>query len=385
MTRGALQHPARGMLLAVALLARAGPAHAYCPSYTPAQTATGARCAIEPTPGRNPDLAMWRALFGSVARAPDAGTFGEGCGRPRPRVEVPARFPCIVLQVLAMQETGWRQFCVPDTPAGSVGAPERTIVTNDCGYGVGQITSGMRVGETPAFDRARVASDPAYNLATGTRFLRDKWRATACVGDQLPDVVEHWYSALWAYNGLSYANNPNNPNLKAGRGPWDPRNGGAYAYQERVFGWMEHPPSDSHWKAVAPAYPNRGEIGDARQPRALSEPSCASPTDCTASRPTHLSRGCDDVVATGADAGVDAPADPAVPAAPSPIDASTDAPSWPTISVEGRAEAGCSCRTAPAAGQAGSAATLLALAGALLRRRRTGERPRRPGARRRSA
>ena len=80
----------------------------------------------------------------------------------------------------------------------------------------------MHKGETPSFDRARVAADPTYNLATGTQILADKWRATACVGDAQPRVVEDWYTAAWAYNSLSFTNNPNNPNYPSGRGICDP-------------------------------------------------------------------------------------------------------------------------------------------------------------------
>ena len=121
-----------------------------------------------------------------------------------------------------MQESGWRQFCVPDTPADQVGGAARTIISFDCGYGVGQVTSGMHKGETPAFDRARVAGDATYNLATGTLILADKWRATNCVGDNQPRTVEDWYVATWAYNGLAFVNNPNNPNYSATRGVCDP-------------------------------------------------------------------------------------------------------------------------------------------------------------------
>ena len=104
------------------------------------------------------------------------------------------------------------QFCVPSTPSDEVGGASRTLISFDCGYGIGQVTSGMHTGENPGFDRAHVASDPTYNLATGTRILAVKWVATNCVGDNQPTVIEHWYAATWAYNGLAYVNNPSNPN-----------------------------------------------------------------------------------------------------------------------------------------------------------------------------
>lgn len=291
---------ARGIALAAVAvglaLAIASPARAYCPSYTPATTAGGQSCGVDPVEGKNPDVPAWKTIFAKVAGGkatwgtdgPDVKQMGDGCGKPKPTTQVDARFPCHVLEAIAMQESGWRQFCVPDTPSSQVGRPERTIVSFDCGYGVGQVTSGMHAGETPSFDRERVAGDPVYNLATGTLILRDKWAATSCVGDNDPDVVEDWYTAVWAYNGLAYVNNPNNPNLKAGRGPYDPANGGSYAYQERVLGWMEHPTGD-RWPVLAAAYPDRADVGNGASPPALPEPSCASPTSCDVKRPVHQS------------------------------------------------------------------------------------------------
>jgi hypothetical protein len=236
-----------------------------------------------------------------------------------------------VLKGIAMQESGWRQFCVPDAPSGSVGAPERTIVSFDCGYGIGQVTSGMHVGEKPTFDRARVASDPLYNMATGTRILRDKWAYTKCVGDNDPVTIEHWYSAIWAYNGLSYKNNPNNPNLTAGRGPWNPKNGGSYAYQERVLGWMEHPPTTAHWEKLAPAYPNRGDVGGASAPNELPEPSCASPKSCAATRPVHKDPCAGNLPGPNNPDGI-----------PQPIIPEADAGTSSGFTAE--ADGGCSCR-----------------------------------------
>jgi hypothetical protein len=372
---------------------------AYCPSYTPEETSGGQNCGVEPVAGANPSTAAWTAIFATVApgsaswgaSGPTIGTMGAGCGKPTPHHEVPAHFPCHVLQAITMQESGWRQFCVPDAPASSVGAPERTIVAFDCGYGVGQVTSGMHVGESPAFDRARVASDPTYNLATGTLILRDKWAATSCVGDNDPDVVEDWYAAIWAYNGLAYSNNPNNPNLTAGRGVYDPTKGGSYTYQERVLGWMEHPPTSAHWPKLAPAYPNPGDVGGAGAPPALPEPSCASPTDCTTTRATHHST-CGDapVVDGGADGAASGDAgaqgaidagspDGATPAAPVP-EGDADVvpigagPSPPPPGADAAAS-GCGCAEVGRSAGHGSAiawfaATVLAGAARVRRSRR---------------
>jgi hypothetical protein len=282
----------------LALTAGAGQASAYCPCYSPSSAYNDYNCGIEAVAGTNPSVNEWNAIFDLVSqgptvwgdKGPTVGDIGQGCGKPEPLHSVTARFPCELLKAIAMQESGWRQFCVPDTPKDEVGGAERTIISFDCGYGVGQVTSGMHAGENPDFDRNRVAGDATYNLATGTRILADKWKATNCVGDNQPKVIEDWYTATWAYNGLAYVNNPNNPNYDANRGVWDPQVGGGAPYQERVFGWIEH--TLGKWTPTALAYPNPGNIGGASNPPDLPEPDCASPTDCNNKRPTHVT-SCD--------------------------------------------------------------------------------------------
>ena len=189
------------------------PAHAYCPCYTASSISNDHNCGIEAVEGDNPSLEQWNEIFALVAQGaaawgdqgPTVPDIGQGCGKPNPLVSVPARFPCELLKGIAMQETGWRQFCAPDTPNDQDGKSSRTIISFDCGYGIGQVTSGMHKGEAPDFDRQRVAAEPIYNLATGTRILAQKWKATECVGDNQPTVIEHWYSATWALRvcGLS--------------------------------------------------------------------------------------------------------------------------------------------------------------------------------------
>ena len=353
----------------------APPARAYCPSYTPKETAGGQNCGVDPAPGTNPNVAAWKLIFTKVAPGasswgtdgPTIADIGSGCGKPKPKTTVPAHFPCHVLEAIAMQESGWTQFCVPDAPAASVGAASRTIVSFDCGYGIGQVTSGMHVAETPTFDRARVAADATYNLATGTRILAAKWAATNCVGDNDPDLVEDWYTSIWAYNGLAYSNNPNNPNLTPGRGPYNPKNGGSYAYQERVLGWMEFPPADGRWASLAPAYPNRGDLGTAGSPPAIPEPSCASPTSCTGTRATHVS-------SCGAAPVVDAGPPPVVDAGPPPVDAGSTTDGG--LGAQADAGGGCSCRTGQGGSSGAGAGVLSLVAMAWLARRRRQRSPR---------
>lgn len=287
---------ARGVLLLLAALGSTG-AEAVCPCYTASSSSNTYNCGTEAQPGTNPTVAEWQAIFALVAQGPSVWTnqgpsiadIGQGCGKPQVRITIPARFPCEILKAIAMAESTWRQFCVPDRPADQVGGLERTIISFDCGYGVGQVTSGMHTGDNPAFVPFRVAAEPVYNLAAGAQILADKWRVTQCVGDNQPSLIENWYSAIWAYNGLSYTNNPNNPSFSSNRGVWNPSVGGAAPYQEKVLGYMEYPPGTQYWSSTAPAYPDLVDVGGASSPPALPEPSCGSPTDCSSTRPIHLS------------------------------------------------------------------------------------------------
>lgn len=393
--------PFRTPLLAGALSVAAaalapGAARAYCPSYTASSAYNQHECAIEAAPGQNPTPAEWAPIFDLVSQGPSAWgdmgpsvpDIGQGCGKPEPLHSVPARFPCELLKAIAAQESGWRQFCVPDLPADQVGGASRTIISFDCGYGIGQVTSGMHVGEDPGFDRERVAADPVYNLATGTRILASKWIATQCVGDNQPSIIEHWYIATWAYNGLAYVNNPNNPNYDPNRGVWNPAAGGGAPYQEKVFGWMEHPAFDG-WSPAEPAYPNPGDIGGGSSPPELPDPDCASPTDCAATRPLHPT-SCDGQSAGGA--GGQGGATPTGGAGgqgtTSPGGAGGDTgPDGGTspagVGGSGGGEGGggddentgCACHTSTGSPTGGSLAAALALASlAARRRRRRGER-----------
>jgi hypothetical protein len=356
-------------------------AAAFCPSYTPQGTANGQRCAIQPAAGTNPSVSQLNVLFAKAALGnagwgaggPPIGTINQGCGKPKPPTAIPARFPCVLIKALAIRESAWQQFCKPDSPASAVGAASRTIVSFDCGYGIGQVTSGMHVGENPGFDRNRVASDSLYSLAAGMGILRSKWVATACVGDNNPDLVEDWYTALWAYNGLSYSNNPNNPKHKAGRGPYNPAGSAAYPYQELLYGWMEFPPAANYWASLAAAYPNRGQVGTGSAPPALPESTCASPTDCTRKRSTH-SGACPPAVATDAgvadagDAGDDTVTQPdgGVAGPGNPDSGATFVGDDPPPS-----DSGC-CATAPTthASCTGPAALLILLGACVMRRKR---------------
>jgi endonuclease/exonuclease/phosphatase family metal-dependent hydrolase len=141
----------------------------------------------------------------------------------------------------------------------------------DCGYGVTQVTDGMRLaghekpGETSyAYQTQRaIALDFAVNVAAGLRILVSKWNqvkaANLSINNGDPSKIENWYFAAWAYNsgfhaqsgsapwGLGWANNPASPHYPANRAAFldntynDAAHPQDWPYEEKVIGWAGHP------------------------------------------------------------------------------------------------------------------------------------------------
>ncbi|MFG3134564.1 hypothetical protein ACGFZU_43700 [Streptomyces tendae] len=140
---------------------------------------------------------------------------------------------------------------------------------SDCGYGVGQVTDGMRLagfekpGEkslSPAQQKA-VALDYTVNIAASMYILADKWNEVHTAGQTItvnnddPSKPENWFAALWNYNlgfnpnkgdgkpwGLGWYNNPANPFYPPSRHPFmtDPHDAAKpqdWPYEEKVMGW----------------------------------------------------------------------------------------------------------------------------------------------------
>ncbi|MEV4705295.1 hypothetical protein [Actinoplanes sp. NPDC049316] len=143
----------------------------------------------------------------------------------------------------------------------------------DCGYGVSQVTDGMRLAGhakenevlLPYQTQRAVALDFAANVAAGLQILQDKWNQTRAAGMTInngdPSRIENWFYALWAYNsgfhptttdgspwGVGWGNNPINPNYDQQRKPFreapyntDAKTPQYWPYQEKVIGWAGHP------------------------------------------------------------------------------------------------------------------------------------------------
>ncbi|WP_392674047.1 SGNH/GDSL hydrolase family protein [Streptomyces sp. LN785] len=215
---------------------------------------------------------------------------------PRPSLTGGGRIPAnVLLGVMAQESNLWQ--AEPGSIPGQMGNPLASYAgfyghkgtepadywkihwnLSDCGYGVGQVTDGMRLagyekeGETalpPAKQRA-VALDYSVNVAASLYILADKWNEvhesgqTITVNNDDPSRVENWFAALWNYNlgfnprseegtngnwGLGWYNNPANPIYPADRDPfmdmnadpenwpWDASHPQYWPYEEKVMGW----------------------------------------------------------------------------------------------------------------------------------------------------
>lgn len=268
------------------------------------------------------DLAVHNAL--TVARPADYANMGLPAYSPDNDIPAPALAgggtipPQIMLGVLA-QESNFDQASFHALP-GIAGDPLiadyygarggiDSINYNlaDCGYGIGQITTGMTIGSKfwgSAAAQAKIAVDYAEDIAASVSLLSAKWNQLHGYAEPIvanggnSKFVENWYMALWAYNtgldpnsltgntrgcvpgpsctdaknngpgghwGLGWTNNPENTDWNPSRQPFllrtyaDAAHPGDWPYQEKVLGWAARPIRD--YKGAASytptsAYPN---------------------------------------------------------------------------------------------------------------------------------
>ena len=147
--------------------------------------------------------------------------------------------PSVILMAIAYQESGWRQFDASGNTVIGTNATSQDI-------GIMQINTANRT------DVDRLMTDIDYNIETGAKILDGKWKLAPGIGDRDRNVLENWYFAVWAYNGLSSTNNPNTP--------------GGRHYQDRVLGLMARQilGSDGQplWPPVAVTLPDPAIITD---------------------------------------------------------------------------------------------------------------------------
>lgn len=233
-------------------------------------------CPVVAASGTEPSVAQLGTTFGLAGTNALGNVTGPTyplIGQGNPVRFVAGRVPCVILKAIGYTESSWRQF----------DGTGRTVISPDCGYGLMQITSGMKGGA--GFDPQRVASEYPYNSGTGALNLINKWNSTPVVGNNDPDLAENWYFAVWAYNGFSYVNNPNNSRYDPRRLPFTGTQSRAqYPYQELVWGWAAHPPN-GYWNAVALTLPNSASISN--PPQTISTPNPSHGTGCVVPAPSQ--------------------------------------------------------------------------------------------------
>lgn len=106
--------------------------------------------------------------------------------------------PPEILKAIAMTESGIMQL--------NNGEPN---IAPDGGIGIMQVTTASQ-----DVDQDRLMNDTAYNIEIGAQILEKKWNLQAngripMINDGNPRILENWYFAIMAYNGLSAINDPN--------------------------------------------------------------------------------------------------------------------------------------------------------------------------------
>ncbi|WP_234982563.1 cell wall-binding repeat-containing protein [Ornithinibacillus halophilus] len=140
-----------------------------------------------------------------------------------------------IVKAIAYQESGWQHYweTVPETVQNCSNYDGTNVKLGyDCiGIGIMQISDQIYMDEGPEKEEyiERLKTDIRFNIQEGIRILKEKWNYSKAglipeINDNDPMVIENWYFAIMAYNGLLPRNNP----LEK---PFSP-NG---AYQEEVL------------------------------------------------------------------------------------------------------------------------------------------------------
>ncbi|MDQ0244820.1 hypothetical protein J2S09_002391 [Bacillus fengqiuensis] len=124
--------------------------------------------------------------------------------------------PPEILKAMAYVHTGMKQFDENGEP----------IVSEDGGIGIMRVKMPEEEMKERGMDIERLKYDTRYNVETGAALLKEKWnesgKSIPKINDQSAQILEHWYFALMAYDGLTKENDPNT--VEKGT-----------TYQERVF------------------------------------------------------------------------------------------------------------------------------------------------------
>ncbi|MCL1853652.1 MAG: G5 domain-containing protein [Peptococcaceae bacterium] len=103
--------------------------------------------------------------------------------------------PPEILKAIGWVESTWRQFDAEGNPRLG-----------------GGIYAGIMQVSTRGLDEDtlyKLKYDIKFNIEYGADILAAKWNAVPKIGNGDRTILENWYFALWAYNSLVTANNPN--------------------------------------------------------------------------------------------------------------------------------------------------------------------------------
>lgn len=151
-----------------------------------------------------------------------------------------------ILHGVGYVESNWHQFNTSDYDVNGepIGSP---IESYDGGWGEFQQTWGMppqcKSRGNCRSDASQIQYRESYNIAVGAQSLISAWNSTAGVVSNSdpndPYKANHWFFAVWAYNG-SYGNNPIDvPSSQYKH--WYPGAPFRSVYEEYVWYFAAHP------------------------------------------------------------------------------------------------------------------------------------------------
>ena len=289
------------------------------PTATCAVARNDARTQVyQPTP-RQVEWAVDQAVVGNLLTARPANWKQSGLPSYTPQVMFPnptlhggGRVPAqVLLGILAQESNLWQ--ASGHALSGEFGNPlvgdfygrdgGWTIDYSqaDCGYGIGQVTDGMRKGQMDATKQRAIAMDYEANISRSLQILVEKWNQLYDVGmlhdNGNPSSIENWVFAVWAYNtgfypntgvgspwGVGWLNNPANPIYPVNRlffnaNPADPSHPGDWPYQEKVVGWAAYSIATADGVGFRPAWWVTNTDRDRAKPPVYTF--CDSSNSCT--------------------------------------------------------------------------------------------------------
>lgn len=146
--------------------------------------------------------------------------------------------PPEILKAIAAVENGYKQFNADGTP----------VISPDGGIGIMQVTPNNV--DIPV-DTDRLKTDIAYNIKIGAQVLSNKWELSYLpkMNSHDKSIMEDWYFAITAYNGLSKSNDPNiHPGDTYQEGVYEHIEGSSLIYWDDSYDYFKFPEFDIRYR-----------------------------------------------------------------------------------------------------------------------------------------